>query len=119
MQLIELPDLAIRSPTEIALPGITHIGARYLLEAAHCVETRRNFIGDGLVVYEAVFVCGADRRFIKMLGVEHPAFDARDFRSDQRGFGFEICGAMQCPYLELSVMVVKSGKMLLSLFGRS
>ncbi len=68
---------------------------------------------------ETVVVCRTDRRFVEMFSVEHPAFDARDFRADERGFSFEICGAMQCPYLELPVMVVKGGKMLLSLFGRS
>ena len=39
MQLIELPDLAVRSPTEIAVPRISHIRARDLREAARCIET--------------------------------------------------------------------------------
>ena len=68
---------------------------------------------------EAVVVCRPDRHFVEMFSVEHPAFDARDFRARERGFSFEICGAMQRPYVELAVMVVKRGKMLLSLFGRS
>ena len=39
---------------------------------------------------------------------------SRDFRADERGLGFEICGAMACPYLKLSVMVGKRRQMLLS-----
>ncbi len=68
---------------------------------------------------ETVVVRRTDRRFVKMFSVENSAFDARDLRADERAFSFEICRAMQCPYLELSVMVLKGVKMLLSLFGRS
>ena len=119
IQLIELPNLAIRSPTEIALPSITHIYPRYLCEAPCRIEACGEFVGDGLVVHKAVCVCGADRGFVEMFGVECPPFDARDLCFNERRFRFEICGAMQCPYLELSVMVVQSDKMRLSLFGRS
>lgn len=66
---------------------------------------------------EAVVVSRADRRFEEMFSIECPAFDARDFRADERDFSSKICGAMQCPYIELPVMVVKSGEKLLSLFG--
>ena len=56
---------------------------------------------------ETVVVCRTDRSFVEMFSVGYPAFDARDFRADKRGSSFEICGTMQCPYLELPVMVVE------------
>ena len=59
------------------------------------------------------------RRFVEIFSVEHPAFNARDFRANERGSGCEICGTMQRPYPELAVMVAQSGKMMLSLFARS
>src|SRR5437588_3494039 len=68
---------------------------------------------------EIAVVRRTNRRFIIMFSVDLPAFDARDLRVSERGLGFEVCGAMQRPNIELPVMVVKSGKMLLSLFGRS
>ena len=95
------------------------IGVARGFDSAREIELSRALVGDRLTMCETVVVCRTDRRFVEMFSVEHPAFDARDFRADERGFGFEICGAMPCPYLELSVMVVKSGKMLLSLFGGS
>ena len=68
---------------------------------------------------QTVVVRRTDRPFVQMFCIEHPAFNARDFRADEHGSGFEIFRTMHCPYFELAVMLVQSGIMILSLFARS
>ena len=62
MLLIELMNLAVRSPTNVALPSLTHIGARDPCQTAFRVELYGEFVGDALVVHKPVYVCGADCR---------------------------------------------------------
>ena len=54
VELIELPDLAICAPAEIAVTGIAQVGLRDGLEAACGVEASRKLVGERFVVDEAV-----------------------------------------------------------------
>ena len=56
--------------------------------------------------------------FVKALGIELAAFDARDLGANQRGAVLEIFGAILRPYFELSVMGGQSLQMLRLLFER-
>ena len=77
---------------------------RDLLEAARRVEARGEFVGERLIVDKAVGARRADGLFVKTLGVELAAFDARDLGADQCGAVLEIFGAILRPDLELPVM---------------
>ena len=69
IELIELPHLAIGSPAKIAAPGILQIRTSDLFEAARRVEPRGQFIGERLVVDEAVVAGRADSLLVQALGV--------------------------------------------------
>src|SRR5947208_9611879 len=81
IHLIKLAHLAIGSPTQVALPGVSQVEMRDLLEAPGSVEARGEFIGERLILDKAVRVCGADGLFVKMLGIELAALDACDLRA--------------------------------------
>src|SRR5260370_25245312 len=55
VRLVNLPHLAECTPTEIAVAGVSQIGVRDRLKAAHGIEPRSNFMRDGFIVNEAVF----------------------------------------------------------------
>src|SRR5580704_12182600 len=117
IELIELPDLAISSPAEIAVPCISQIRARDFLETTCRVEARGDLIGDRLIVNKAVFVCRVYGSFVKILGVEFAAFYASDLCTHQRGAVFKILRAILRPYFELPVVNCQSLEMLLFLIG--
>src|SRR5580692_8729670 len=119
MQFLELPDLPVGVPAQIAVSGISQIDVRNFCKTSICIKPRCTFVGDRLAVGETVVIRRTDRRFVGMFSVEHLVFDARDFSADERGFGLEICGAMPRPYFELPMVVVQSGVMLFSFLGRS
>src|ERR1700726_5134377 len=118
MKLLELPYLAIGSPTQIAVAGVLQIHAGNLLEAACRVEAGSEFIGERLIVKKAVRAGRADGLFVEALGIEFPAFDPRYLGADQRGAVFEIVRAIRRPDFELSVMGSQSCDVLLALVGR-
>ena len=87
------------------------------LEAASGVEARCKLVGERFVVDEAVCAGRADRLFVETLGVQRPAFDARDLRADQRSAVCEILRAMLRPCEKLSVVGGQRLGMLLVLRG--
>src|SRR6266436_3900667 len=112
MKLFELPDLAIGSPTQIAVAGILQIRTGNLLEATRRIEAGSEFIGERLIVNKAVCAGRADGLFVEALGIELPAFDPSNLGADQRGAGFEILRAILRPYFELPVVGGQSLDML-------
>ena len=94
---VELPHLAIGSPTEVAVPGIPQVPMRDLLETACRVEARSEFVGERLIMDKAVCVRRADRLLVEALGIKLAAFDACDLGAHQRGAVFEILRAILRP----------------------
>src|SRR5438094_6263780 len=88
--LIELPYLAIRSPAEIAVPGISQIGMRNGFEPPCGVEASGKLIRNRLVVDEAVCASRAHGLLVELLGIERAALDARDLGADERSAVLEV-----------------------------
>ena len=100
------------------MPGVSHVKVRELLEAARCVETRRELVGERLVVDEAVCAGGANGLFVQTLGVELPACKARDLGANQRGAALEVLRAMRRSNPELSMVGSECVAVVSALFGR-
>src|SRR5207253_1306445 len=94
IDLIELPHLAIGSPPQVAVAGFRQVRACARLEPTRRIEPRGQLVGYGLVVDKAVGACRADGLFVKLLGIERAAFEARDLRTHERRTVFEILGAI-------------------------
>jgi hypothetical protein len=74
------------------------------LEAARGVEARSDFMGDRLVLDEAMFPSCLNSFFVKVFGIEVAAFDPRNFGRDQCRAILKILGAILRPHNELPVM---------------
>src|SRR5215469_4115121 len=96
--LIELFNLTDRSPTKIAVTGVPQIGVSDRLEAATRVESTSNFVGDGLVLNEAMFPSGLDGFFVKDFSIREPALDPRNLGFDQRRPVSKILGTVLRQY---------------------
>ena len=103
-RLIELSNLAIGSPAKVALTRLPQIHARDLLEAARRVEARGQFVGERLVVDEAVGAGRADGLFVEAHRINIAAVDAGDLRAHQGGAVLEILRAVRRPHFELTVV---------------
>ena len=104
MALVQLCDLAECPPAEVTAARAAEIVLGYRVEAARRVEPRSELVGHGLVLDEIVRVRQPDGIFVQALGVQLPAFEARDLRGDQRHTVREILGAVLCPDDEPLVM---------------
>jgi hypothetical protein len=116
--LIELPYLAERTPTEIAIAGVSKIRVCARLKAAGEIELRSEFVRNALVLSEAVLARRSDGLFIQTLGVQFPAFDAGDLGADQRRVIPEILGAILRPEIDLLVVSGECLQILGPLLGR-
>ena len=94
---IELLHLAVGSPKKIAGPRVSEMGVGTGLEATGGIEAGGQFIGERLVVHQAVVVGRADRLFVETLGVELAAFEAGDLGAGQRGAACEVLRAVPGP----------------------
>src|SRR5262245_41121492 len=99
--MVQLGDLAIGPPTLIAIPGFEQVRVRELLETTHCVESRRDLVGDRLIVDKAVAVRRADGPFVELLGLEQAAFDPGNLRAHKCGAVLKILRTMTRPYLQM------------------
>src|SRR5215813_9799283 len=97
MEAIELAQLAVGIPAQIAAAGVPQIELRDLLEAAPRIEARGQFIGQSFVLNEALLARGADGLLVESLGFQLAAFEAGDLGADQRRAGLEILGAVLRP----------------------
>src|SRR5438046_2658795 len=104
MELIELAHLAIGSPTQVALPGVSQVEMRDLLEAPGSVEARGNLVGYRFILNESVCVRRANGFFVEDFGVDQAAFYSCDFGSRQSNSVFKILRTMLRPYVELFVV---------------
>src|SRR6185295_17644546 len=85
------------------------------LEATRRIEPRRQFAGQSFVLVEAVLACGPDGLLVETLGVQLPAFQARNLGGDERRAVCEVRRAQRGPLLEL-VMVGGQGRFVLGPF---
>src|SRR5262249_51089693 len=118
IELIELPDLPIGAPTEIAVTGISQVRMRDGVEPTCRVEPSRQLVGARLVVDELVLARGSDRVFIQALRIKLSSLDASDLCSDEPRAVLEILRAIPRPDIELSLMKGQSFQMLYALVGR-
>src|SRR5262245_20128889 len=107
MKLIQLPHLAVGSPTQIAGPGLPQIGVCDSREAASRVEASRKLVGDRLVVDKAVGTRGRDGALVEVHGIERPSFDTGNLSADQRSTVLEVLRAVRRPALKLSLVTLK------------
>ena len=94
IKLVELPRLAIGAPAQVTVARLSQINVREIFETARPVEARGQFVGDRLIVDEAVGARRADGLFVEPIGVELAALDARNLGADQRGAVLEILRAV-------------------------
>src|SRR5262249_26790902 len=76
MELIELPHLSIGSPPQIALPCVSQVETREVLQAARRVKAGSQFVSERLVVDEAACACRRDGALVEVHGIEWPSLDA-------------------------------------------
>src|ERR1700751_4066135 len=74
------------------------------LEATGSVKTCAQFVGERLVVDQAVVACRSDGLVIEALSIDLPPVKAGDLGADQRGSTRKIFRAVFGPILELSVV---------------
>jgi hypothetical protein len=116
--LVELPHLALGAPAAIAVPGIAQIGVGDRLKAARRVEPRGAFVGEALVLEEAVLARQPHGLCIEAHGLEITAVDARDLGGVQRRWAREILGAVLRPQRQLLLVGDEHLTMLGPLVGR-
>src|SRR5258705_2623166 len=104
MKLIELAHLAIGSPPQVAVPGVSQVEMRYFIEATGRVEARSKFVGERLVLDEAIDAGRADALLIEPHSIDVTTFQASDLGSDQRGAVFEVLWPLVAPDLELPAL---------------
>src|ERR1700722_5177341 len=104
IHFIELPDLAIGSPAQIAVAGILQIHPGNLPEATRGIEAGSKFVGDRLLMNKAVAMGRADGLFVKAHRIDVSTLEAGKLGADQRGTVLEIVRAICRPDLELLVM---------------
>src|SRR6516165_6365230 len=118
MKLIELPDLSIGAPSQIAPPRVSQVEMCDLLESARRVKAGSQLVGERLVVNKAVCACRRDGTLVEVHGIERASLDPGNFGAHQRGAVFEILRAILRPDFELPVMRGQSLQMLHALVGR-
>src|SRR6185436_3994676 len=117
VSLLELPYFSVGAPLPVAVPGVPEVSPGNFLEASTRVETRRQFVGECLVLNKLVLACRLDGRFVQVLGVQLSTFDAGDFRADQERAVLEILVAVLRPFPELPVVGGQGLEMLTAFIG--
>ena len=70
IKLLELANLSVGSPAQVAGPRGPQMGRRDLVVTALCVETPGNLVGNRLVMHKPVFVSLADGLVVQLLSVQ-------------------------------------------------
>src|SRR5258705_4944096 len=104
MKLIELAHLAIGSPPQVAVPGVSQVEMRYFIEATGRVEARSKFVGERLVLDEAIEAGRADTPLIEPPSIDVTALPASEFGSHQRRAAFAALPAALRPNLHMRLM---------------
>src|SRR3984893_13315486 len=118
IELFKLANLPCGSPTEITMPGVSHVRMGDRFKTTRRVESRGQFGGERLIMGKVVGLGRADGLFVEAFGIEFAAFNACNLRTNQRCAVREILRTIFCPYFQLSVVRGQSLEMLLSLVGR-
>src|ERR1700720_509980 len=118
IRLFKLANLPCGFPTEITVPGVSHVRMGDRFKTTRRVEARGQLVGERLIVDKAVGAGRADGLFVEALGIEFAALNACNLRTNQRAAVREILRTIFCPYFQLSVVRVQSLEMLLSLVRR-
>src|SRR5438128_1473257 len=105
MTLVELCDLAQRSPAEVTPPRRAKVSVGDRLVAAAEMKPCRELVADRLDLNEAVLSCETDGFLVKALGIELPAFEPRDLCGDRRQAAVEVFRARFRPPRELLTML--------------
>src|SRR5262249_41069222 len=103
MQLLELPHLAIGSPAQVAVTGVSQAQVRDPGEPTRPVETGGELVGYRLVVDEAVRASRVRGLFVQAHRVEITTLDAGNFGANQGRPVLEILRTMLCPEFELPI----------------
>src|SRR6185436_11474771 len=117
VSLLELPHFSVGAPLPVAVPGVPEVGPGNPLEATTRVKTRRQLVGERLVLNKLVLACRLDGRFVQVLGVQLSTFDAGDFRADQERAVLEVLRAVLRPFPELAVVGGQGLEMLTAFIG--
>ena len=104
IHLFELPHLAVGAPAQETVARLSQINVREIFETARLVEARGQFVGDRLILDEAVGARRADGLFVQTLCVDLAALEASDLRADQRRPILNILGAEGRPCLKLAIV---------------
>ncbi len=119
MIAVELAHLAGGSPARVAMTRMTQVGMGNGFEAARRIESRGNFVADGLVVDEAVLTGRSDRVLVEALGVQFATLEPGDFGRDQGILVNEGVGTGICPFPQLAQVPVQRVQALgMALAGR-
>ncbi len=84
IHLVELPHLAVGSPTQIAVASVLQIHAGNLLETTRRVEAGGHLMGQALVLHKSILACRPDRLLVQPHGIKIPVFDASELGRYQR-----------------------------------
>ena len=80
---VELLHLTERAPAVVAVTGAAKIGVADRFDAAGQVVSRRDFMGQALILHEAVFTRQMDSLLVQLHGVGVSLFEAGDLGRDQ------------------------------------
>src|ERR1700730_4686002 len=101
---IHLTNLAIGSPTNVAVPRRLQIRITNGLKPSICVKSCSQLVRQAFVLIETVLMRRADRLFLEALGIQFSALQARNLGTDQRRPVQEIRRAILSPKRELPMM---------------
>src|SRR5215471_15824879 len=94
-------DFRGRAPAEVTTASVLQIGAGNRLQATRCIKPRRNLIGNGFVVNEAVAVSRADRLVVEARCLRLLTLNASELGANERPTILKIIRAMLGPRIEL------------------
>src|SRR5262249_24238109 len=104
MKLIELPDLSIGAPSQIAPPRVSQVEMCDLLESARRVKAGSQLVGERLVVNKALCACRRDGALIEVHGIERASLDTGDLSADESCTILEVLRTIRRQRPQLSLM---------------
>src|ERR1700716_2177716 len=83
MTPLELPHLSVRAPAEITGPRVPEIGVGDSLETARGVQSRRQLMGQALVLHEAILASRSNGLLVQTHCIGVSPFEAGDLGRHQ------------------------------------
>src|SRR5262245_60845870 len=112
MELIELPHLAIGSPSEIAPPRVSQVEMCDFVQATRRVKAGSQLVGERLVVDEAVSARRRDGALVQIHGIERTSLDTGDLSADESCTILEVLRTIRCKSPKFSRVRAKCFSML-------